>query len=105
MGGGNSEALVLLYGHDAGCLNQVAGIVGGEVQRATAGASISTVLAARSGGVLFVHRFGATLNARVQMHLGILDGVVARRRAAELDAGADWVVDGVPAHVERDLRM
>ena len=45
-----------------------------EVQRATAGAATSTAQAARSGGVLFVHRFGATLNAHVHLHLCMLDG-------------------------------
>ncbi len=45
--------------HDAECLKRVAGIAMSEVQRATAGASTSTVAAGRSGGVLFVHRFGA----------------------------------------------
>ncbi|GBL38284.1 hypothetical protein EMGBD1_19710 [Anaerolineaceae bacterium] len=34
-----------------------------------------------------------------------MDQVVARRRADGLDAGADWVVDPVPAYLERDLRM
>jgi len=63
---------------DAGCLNQVAGIAMSEVQRATA--STSTAQAARSGGVLFVHRFGATLIAHVHLHLCILDGVVAPGR-------------------------
>ena len=48
-----------------------------EVQRATAGASTSTAKAARTGGVLFMHRFGATLNAHVPLHLCMLDGVVA----------------------------
>ena len=62
---------------DAGCLNRVAGIVMREVQRATA--STSTAPAARSGGVLFVHRFGAALNAHVHLHLCVLDGVVAQR--------------------------
>ena len=51
-----------------------------EVQRATAGASTSTAAAGRSGGVLFVHRFGATLNAHVHLHLCMLDGVVAQGR-------------------------
>ena len=51
-----------------------------EVQRATAGASTSTAQAARSGGVLFVHCFGATLNAHVHLHLCMLDGVVAPGR-------------------------
>ena len=45
-----------------------------EVQRATAQASTSMAKAARSGGVLFVHRFGATLNAHVHLHLCMLDG-------------------------------
>ena len=63
---------------DAGCLNRVAGIVMREVQRATA--STSTAPAARSGGVLFVHRFGAALNAHVHLHLCVLDGVVAQGR-------------------------
>ena len=49
-----------------------------EVQRATAEASTSTAAAGRSGGVLFVHRFGATLNAHVHLHLCMLDGVVAQ---------------------------
>ena len=51
-----------------------------EVQRATAGASTSTAAADRSGGVLFVHCFGATLNAHVHLHLYMLDGVVAQGR-------------------------
>ena len=62
---------------DAGCLNRVAGIAMSEVQRATAGASTSTAKAVRTGGVLFMHRFGATLNAHVHLHLCMLDGVVA----------------------------
>ena len=33
-----------------------------------------------------------------------LETWLAQRRAAGLDAGADWVVDPVPAYVERDLR-
>ena len=51
-----------------------------EVQCATAGASTSTSAAGRSGGVLFVHRFGATLNAHEHLHLCMLDGVVAQGR-------------------------
>lgn len=45
-----------------------------EVQHATAGASTSRAASARSGRVLFVHRFGATLNAYVHLHLCIVDG-------------------------------
>jgi len=33
-----------------------------------------------------------------------LETWLARRSAGGLDAGADWVVDPVPAYVERDLR-
>ncbi len=55
-------------------------IVMREVQGATAGASTSTAAAGHSGGVLFVHRFGATLNAHVHLHLCMLDGVVAQGR-------------------------
>ena len=33
-----------------------------------------------------------------------LETWLARRRAGGLDAGADWVVDPVPAYAERDLR-
>ena len=58
------------------------------MQRATAGASISTAKASRGGVVLFVHRFGATLNAHVHLHLCILDGVVAQGlafRGAQVD--------------------
>ena len=73
---------------DAGCLNRVAGIVMREVQRATAGASTSTAPAARSGGVLFVHRFGAALNAYVHLHLCVLDGVVAQGRSGLVFRGA-----------------
>ena len=51
-----------------------------EVQRATGGASTSTAAAGRSGGLLFVHRFGATLNAHVHLHMCMLDGVVAQGR-------------------------
>ncbi len=58
-------------------LKRVAGIAMSEVQRATAGASISTAAAGRSCGVLFVHRFGATLNAHVHLHLCMPNGVVA----------------------------
>ena len=59
-----------------------------EVQRATAGASTSTAAAGRSGGVLFVHRFGATLNAHVHLHLCMLDGVVAQGRQGLAFRGA-----------------
>ena len=59
-----------------------------EVQRATAGASTSTAPAARSGGVLFVHRFGAVLNAHVHMHLWLLDGVVAQGRSGLVFRGS-----------------
>ena len=69
-----------LIGLDAGCLNRVAGIAMSEVQRATAGASTCTAKAPRSGGVLFVHGFGATLNAHVDLHFCMLDGVVAPGR-------------------------
>ncbi len=65
---------------DADCLKRVAGIAMREVQRATAGASTCTAAAGRSGGVLFVHRFGATLNAHVHLLLCMLDGVAAQRR-------------------------
>ena len=66
----------------SGCLNWVVGIAMSEVQRATAGASTSMAKAARSGGVPFVRRFGATLNAHVHLHLHLcmLDGVVAPGR-------------------------
>ena len=73
---------------DAGCLNRVAGIAMSEVQRATAGASTSTAQSARSGGVLFMHRFGATLNAHVHLHLCVLDGVVAQGRQGLAFGGA-----------------
>ncbi len=62
------------------CLKREAGIAMREVQRVTAGASTSTAAAGRSGGVLFVHRFGATLNAQVHLHLCMLDGAVAQGR-------------------------
>ena len=67
------------------------GIVTREVQRATAGASTSTAAAGRSGGVLFVYCFGATLNAHVHLHLCMLDGVVAQERRGLLFRGA-WVL-------------
>ena len=51
----------------AGCLSQLAGIAMREVLRATAGASTSTAPAERSSGVLFVHRFGAALNAQLNL--------------------------------------
>ena len=51
-----------------------------EVQRAIAGASTSTAKASRGGVVLFVHRFGATLNAHVHLHLCMREGVVAPGR-------------------------
>ena len=72
----------------ADCLKRVAGIAMREVQRATAGASTSTAAAGRSGGVLFVHRFGATLNAHVHLHLCILNGVVAQGRQGLVFRGA-----------------
>ena len=59
-----------------------------EVQRATAGASTSTAPAAWSGGVIFLHRFGAALNAHVHMHLCVLDGVVAQGRLGLVFRGA-----------------
>ena len=62
---------------DADCSKRVAGIAMREVQRATAGASTSTAAAGRSGGVLFVHRFGATLNAHVHLQLCMWDGADA----------------------------
>ncbi len=34
----------------------------------------------KHGGVVFVHRFGATLNAHVDLHMCMLDGVVAQGR-------------------------
>ncbi len=76
---------------DADCLKRVVGIAMRDVQRATAGASTSTAAAGRSGGEIFVHRFGATLNAHVHLHLCMLDGVVAQGwqglafRRAEVD--------------------
>ena len=75
-----------------------------EVQRATAGASTSTAQAARSGGVLFVHRFGATLNAHVHLHLCMLDGVVAQGRQGLAFRGAqvdEACVERVQARVRR----
>ena len=69
-------------------LNRVAGIALSEVQRATAGASTNTATVGRSGGVLFVHRFGATLNAHVHLHLCMLDGVVAQGRQGLAFRGA-----------------
>ena len=62
-------------------MGRVAKTAKSEVQRATAGASTSTAAAGRSGGVLFVHRFGATLNAHVHLHLCMLDGVAAQDSA------------------------
>ncbi len=73
---------------DADCLKRVAGIAMREVHRATAGASTSTAAAGRSGGVLFVHRFGGTLNAHVHLHLCMLDGVVAQGRQGLVLRGA-----------------
>ena len=73
---------------DAGCLNGVAGIAISDVQRATAGASTSTAKAAPSGGVLFVHRFGATLNAHVHLYLCMLAGVVVPGRQGLAFRGA-----------------
>ena len=59
----------------------VAAIAMREVQRATAGASTGTAAAFRSGGVLFVHRFGATLNAHVHLHLCMRACGSRRRRS------------------------
>ena len=50
------------------------------MQRATAGASISTAKASRVGVILFVHRLGATLSAQVHLHLCMRDGVVVPGR-------------------------
>ncbi len=58
------------------------------VQGATARARTSTAKAARSGRVLCVHRFGATLNAHVHLHSYMLDGVVAPGRQALAFRGA-----------------
>jgi len=53
--------------------------------------STSTAKEARSGAVLFVHRFGAMLNAYVHLHLRMLDVVVAlvRQWFANLEAQVD----------------
>ena len=59
-----------------------------EVQRATAGASTSTAPAARSGRVSFVHRFWVALNAHVNLHPCVLDGVVAQGRSGLVFRGA-----------------
>ena len=93
-----------LIGLDAGCLNRVAGIVMSEVQRATAGASTSTAKASRSGGVLFVLRFGATLNADVDLHFCMLDGVVVPGRQGLAFRGAqvdEACVERVQARVRQ----
>ena len=93
-----------LIGLDAGCLNRVAGIVMSEVQRATAGASTSTAKASRSGGVLFVLRFGATLNADVDLHFCMLDGVVLPGRQGLAFRGAqvdEACVERVQARVRQ----
>ena len=82
------KRLRYFFDRDADCLKRVAGIAMREVQPATAGASTSTAAAGRSGGVLFVHRFGATLNAHVHLHLCILDGVVAQGRQGLVLRGA-----------------
>ena len=92
----------------ADCLKRVAGNAMSEVQRATAGASTSTAAAGRSGGVLFVHHFGATLSAHVHLHLCILNGVVAQgrqelvfRRAREDEACVERVQAAVRQRVLR----
>ncbi len=99
-------------GRDADCLKRVAGIAMREVQRATAGASTSPAAAGRSGGVLFGHRFGATLNAHVHLHLCMLDGVVAQgrqglvfRRAEVDEACVERVQPAAPRGVDtqRDI--
>ena len=59
-----------------------------EVQRATAGASTSTVKASRGGVVLFVHRLGATLSAHLHLHLCIPDGVAVPGRQGLAFRGA-----------------
>ena len=57
---------------DASCLNWVMGIAIRAVECATARATTSTAAAARTGGVQFVHCFGAALNAHVHLHLCML---------------------------------
>ena len=89
---------------DAGCLNGVAGIAISDVQRATAGASTSTAKAAPSGGVLFVHRFGATLNAHVHLYLCMLAGVVVPGRQGLAFRGAQ-VDDAWAARVQGRVRQ
>ncbi len=77
-------------------------------KRATAGASTSTAAAGRSGGVLFVHRFGATLNAHVHLHLCMLDGVVAQGRQGLVFRGArvdEACVERVQAAVRQRVPM
>ena len=64
------------------------GIAIREEQIDAAGASASTAPAVQSGEVLFVHRFGAALNAHVHLHLCTLDGVVAQRRSGLVFRGA-----------------
>ena len=59
---------------------------------------------ARGGGVLFVHRIGATLNAHVHLHLCMLDGVVAQGRQGLEFRGAqvdEACVERVQAAVRR----
>ena len=73
---------------DADCVKRVAGIAMSEVQCATAGAGTCTAAAGCGGGVLFVHRFVATLNAHVHLHLCMLDGVVAQGRQGLVFRGA-----------------
>ena len=83
---------------DEGRLSWVASIVMREVQRVTADASTSKVPAARSGGVVYVHRFGAALNAHELMHLCVLDRVFEAIPELEFDQTAKLAAEAGHDH-------
>lgn len=90
VGGGVAEVVALLF--TLGCRPPKQGGANFRVRSAAPQSACARAqLWQRTGGVLFVHRFGAGLIAHVFLHLCMLDGVIAPRwqglviRAAQVD--------------------
>jgi hypothetical protein len=83
-GAGGPEAPALLPGARPGATRRdparpgaVLGIFLRVVEEALREASPGVARGARLGAVSFVHRFGASLNAHLHYHCGVIDGVFA----------------------------
>ncbi|MGF1548785.1 MAG: transposase [Thiotrichales bacterium] len=63
---------------DAGLLGRVIRIVQSEVERALIQHSPDAPTGSCAGGIVFIHRFGSSLNAHPHLHLVVIDGVIAR---------------------------